>query len=50
MLEGVELADSLSWDAHKWLFQTYSCGMVLVRDARTLLASFSTHPEYTRRP
>ena len=46
MLDGVELADSLSWDAHKWLFQTYSCGMVLVRDARTLLASFSTHPEY----
>jgi L-2,4-diaminobutyrate decarboxylase len=24
-------ADSISWDAHKWLFQTYACGMVLVR-------------------
>ena len=48
MLRGVELADSLSWDAHKWLFQTYSCGMVLVRDEKTLLKSFSTHPEYLR--
>lgn len=48
LLDGVELADSLSWDAHKWLFQTYSCGLVLVRDERKLLASFSTHPEYLK--
>lgn len=48
MLRGIERADSLSWDAHKWLFQTYSCGMVLVRDERTLLNSFSTHPEYLK--
>lgn len=46
LLAGVELADSLSWDAHKWLFQTYSCSMLLVRDERTLLKSFSAHPEY----
>ena len=48
MLDGIELADSLTWDAHKWLFQTYSCGMVLVRDARDLLRSFATHPEYLK--
>ncbi len=48
MLDGIELADSLSWDAHKWLFQTYSCGLVLVRDERKLLKSFSTHPEYLK--
>ena len=48
MLRGIERADSLSWDAHKWLFQAYSCGMVLVRDERTLLSSFSTHPEYLK--
>lgn len=48
LLDGVELADSLSWDAHKWLFQTYSCGIILVRDAQTLTASFSTHPEYLK--
>lgn len=48
MLDGIELADSLTWDAHKWLFQTYSCSMVLVRDAATLLRSFATHPEYLK--
>ena len=48
LLDGVELADSLTWDAHKWLFQTYSCGMVLVRDAHDLLRSFATHPEYLK--
>ena len=48
MLDGVELADSLSWDAHKWLFQTYSCGMVLVRDRTCLLNTYSTHPEYLK--
>ena len=48
MLDGVELADSLSWDAHKWLFQTYSCGMVLMRDRKHLLATYSTHPEYLK--
>lgn len=42
------LADSLSWDAHKRLFQTYSCGMVLVRDRRHLLGTYSAHPEYLR--
>ena len=48
MLDGVQEADSLSWDAHKWLFQTYSCGMVLVRDRRRLLSTYSTHPEYLK--
>ncbi len=48
MLDGVELADSLSWDAHKWLFQTYSCGMVLVRDRANLFNTYSTHPEYLK--
>lgn len=48
LLDGVELADSLSWDAHKWLFQTYSCGMVLVRDRRRLLNTYSANPEYLR--
>lgn len=46
LLDGVELADSLSWDAHKWLFQTYSCGMVLVRDRRRLVSTYAAHPEY----
>ncbi|KAF9885001.1 hypothetical protein FE257_000824 [Aspergillus nanangensis] len=34
------VADSVSWDAHKWLMQTYGCGMILVRDKSTLTSSF----------
>lgn len=47
-LDGIEKADSLSWDAHKWLFQTFGCGIVLVRDQKHLLESFSVHPEYLK--
>lgn len=46
LVDGLARADSLSWDAHKWLFQTYCCGMVLVRDRRHLLESFATSAEY----
>lgn len=48
MLAGIETADSLSWDAHKWLFQTVGCSMVLVRDQKYMLNSFSVHPEYLK--
>ena len=45
-LDGIEYSDSLSWDAHKWLRQTYGCSMVLVRDQSHLVRSFAVHPEY----
>ena len=43
---GIERSDSLSWDAHKWMMQTYGCSMVLVRDQSALARSFAAHPEY----
>lgn len=45
-LAGLEHSDSLSWDAHKWMMQTYGCSMVLVRDQSALVHSFAAHPEY----
>ncbi len=48
LLDGIEQADSVSWDGHKWLFQTYGCGVVMVRDKAHLAASFHTRPEYLR--
>jgi len=48
LARGLERADSLSWDPHKWLFQTYGCGVVLVRNHRVLLDTFHTRPEYLR--
>ncbi|MGX6970692.1 pyridoxal phosphate-dependent decarboxylase family protein [Vagococcus bubulae] len=46
LLTGIEKADSITWDAHKWLFQSYSCAMLLVKDKTDLLRSFSETPEY----
>ena len=44
--KGIEKSDSLTWDTHKWLMQTYSCSTLLVRDKQTLLDAFIEHPEY----
>ena len=48
LLKGIEAADSISWDAHKWLFQTYGCSMVLVKNKANLFNTFNTHPEYLK--
>jgi glutamate/tyrosine decarboxylase-like PLP-dependent enzyme len=45
-LEGLGRADSLSLDPHKWLFQPYEIGCVLVRDERWLRETFHILPEY----
>jgi aromatic-L-amino-acid/L-tryptophan decarboxylase len=47
-LRGVELADSVTLDPHKWLYQPYECGALLVRDATTLDAAFAITPDYLR--
>jgi len=47
-LAGIELADSLVLDPHKWLFQPYDCGCVLVRHAGALERAFTMSPEYLK--
>ena len=47
-LDGIQLSDSLSWDAHKWMLQTYGCSAVLVRRRDDLVRSFAAHPEYLK--
>ena len=44
--DGIEKSDSLSWDTHKWLLQTYSCSTLLVKNKQTLVDAFVEHPEY----
>ncbi len=46
VLTGMELADSLVMDPHKWLFAPYDAGIVFVRRAGTLERAFSMRPEY----
>jgi aromatic-L-amino-acid decarboxylase len=46
LLHGLGEADSLALDPHKWLFQPYEIGGVLVRQARWLRETFHILPEY----
>src|SRR5499427_283019 len=46
LLAGIERADSVTVDPHKWLFQPFECGGVLVRDGARLARTFSVHPDY----
>jgi glutamate/tyrosine decarboxylase-like PLP-dependent enzyme len=43
---GLERADSVSTDAHKWLGVPYDCGIVLVRHAERLHRAFSIAAPY----
>jgi aromatic-L-amino-acid/L-tryptophan decarboxylase len=47
-LAGLGRADSLTLDPHKWLFQPYDVGCVLVRGKGVLEACFTMNPEYLR--
>jgi len=45
-LRGLELADSITLDPHKWLFQPFEAGCLLVREGASLEAAFRVMPDY----
>jgi aromatic-L-amino-acid decarboxylase len=45
---GLERADSITVDPHKWFFQAYDIGALLVRRRRDLADTFHRSPEYYR--
>ncbi len=47
-LTGIELADSVTLDPHKWLYQPFECGCVLVREGERLRTAFEVVPDYLK--
>jgi len=47
-LRGIELADSVTLDPHKWLYQPFECGSLLVRDGGLLGRAFEIAPDYLK--
>lgn len=45
-LDGIELADSVTLDPHKWLYQPIECGALLVREGHLLAKAFTINPDY----
>jgi glutamate/tyrosine decarboxylase-like PLP-dependent enzyme len=46
LVKGIELADSISTDAHKWLNVPYDCGLVFVKQQDALLGALSASASY----
>jgi aromatic-L-amino-acid decarboxylase len=46
LFNGIEQADSIAIDPHKWLYSPLEAGSTLVRDGNALTDAFSFHPAY----
>jgi aromatic-L-amino-acid/L-tryptophan decarboxylase len=46
LFDGIDDADSISWNPHKWMGTVLDCSMYLVRDVEHLVRVMSTNPSY----
>ncbi len=46
--DGVELADSYTFNPHKWMFTNFDCNCFYVADRKHLIQTLSVLPEYLR--
>jgi glutamate/tyrosine decarboxylase-like PLP-dependent enzyme len=49
LVDGLERADSMAFDLHKWMYVQYDCGCALVRSGETHRETFSVVPSYIRK-
>ncbi|MFA5505068.1 MAG: pyridoxal-dependent decarboxylase [Vulcanimicrobiota bacterium] len=47
LLRGIERADTVVIDGHKWLFQPFEMGCIVARDSESLKAAFQMEADYT---
>jgi aromatic-L-amino-acid/L-tryptophan decarboxylase len=48
LMSGIELADSVTLDPHKWLYQPFECGCLLIREGLHLRRAFEIVPDYLK--
>ena len=48
ILDGLELADSYTFNPHKWMFTNFDCNAFFVADRKALIDTLSILPEYLR--
>lgn len=48
MWDGIELADSIVWNPHKWLGAPMECSAHFVKDPETLVRTLAIQPEYLK--
>ena len=46
LFDGIEEADSIALDPHKWLYSSLEAGCTLVKNPNHLLETYSSHPVY----
>jgi glutamate/tyrosine decarboxylase-like PLP-dependent enzyme len=49
LVDGLDMADSVALDLHKWMHMPFEAGMLVVRDAAAHRAAFTLTPEYLQR-
>jgi len=50
LADGINEADSIVINPHKWLFTTFDCSTFFIRDKEALVRTFSLLPEYLKTP
>lgn len=48
MIEGIENADTLVFNPHKWMFTNFDCSAYFVKDPEALVRTFEILPEYLK--